>query len=274
VLFVAAFFLAPLILMAFMSLNRWPLLGGHRWVGLANYSRLLGDPVFRSTLLFTAKYTAVLTPLLFCCGLGLAHLVKGKRRGVGFFRTVYFIPVVLGFASSAYLFVFLFNPQVGTIGKVLTDLHIARSAPEWLSSPTLALAAVAIMVVWKTVGFTMLLLMIGLQSIPEDLNEAARVDGAGRWSVFARITMPLLRRTIALVLIFSVVGSMLAFDQFYIMTGGGPQNQTITAVYEIYNTSFVAFDLGYGSAMSVVLMVILMVISGVQLFLLRDDTEH
>lgn len=274
VLFVTVFFIAPLLLMVFMSFNKWPLLGAHSWLGLGNYTQLLGDAGFRSALVFTLKYTVVLTPVLFLLGLGLAFLVKNQRRGVGFFRTVYFIPVVLGFASAAYLAVFLFNPQVGTIGKVLTDLHITDAPPEWLSAPNLALAAVALMVVWKTVGFTMLLLMTGLQSIPEELNEAARVDGAGRFNTLWHITLPLLRRTIALSLIFSVVGSMLAFDQFYIMTGGGPQNQTITVVYRIYNTSFVSFDLGYGAAMSVVLMIILMIISGIQLFLLRDDTEQ
>lgn len=274
VLFVMVFFLAPLALMVFMSFNNWPLLGQHRWIGLDNYAKIVGDATFRSALLFTLKYTLVLTPVVFFVGLGLAFLVKNPRRGVGFFRTVYFVPVVLGFASAAYLAVFLFNPQVGTIGKVLTDLHITRSPPEWLSAPGIALVAVALMVTWKTVGFTMLLLMTGLQSIPQDITEAAQVDGSGRFNTLLHITLPLLRKTIALSLILSVVGSMLAFDQFFIMTGGGPQNQTITVVYKIYNTSFVSFDLGYGSAMSVVLMVILMIISGIQLFLLREDTEQ
>jgi multiple sugar transport system permease protein len=273
VLFVTVFFLAPLALMIFMSLNKWPLLGAHSWLGLDNYTKILHDNAFKSALWFTLKYTLVLTPVLFVIGLGLAYLVKSSRPGVGFFRTVYFIPVVLGFASAAYLFVFLFNPQVGTIGKLLTDLHITSSPPEWLSTPNLALVAVALMVTWKTVGFTMLLLMTGLQSIPEELNEAARVDGAGHTRTLWHITLPLLRKTIALSLIFSIAGSMLAFDQFYIMTGGGPQNKTVTVVYHIYNTSFISFDLGYGAAMSVVLMVILMIISGIQLFLLREDTE-
>jgi multiple sugar transport system permease protein len=274
VLFVTVFFLAPLALMIFMSLNKWPLLGEHSWLGLGNYTKILDDNAFKTALWFTLKYTLVLTPVLFVVGFGLAFLVKNPRPGVGIFRTVYFIPVVLGLASASYLAVFLFNPQVGTIGKVLTDLHITSSPPEWLSTPNLALVAVALTITWKTVGFTMLLLMTGLQSIPEELNEAATVDGAGHVNTLWHITLPLLRKTIALALIFSVAGSMLAFDQFYIMTGGGPQNQTITVVYRIYNTSFISFDLGYGAAMSVVLMVILMIISGIQLFLLREDTEH
>jgi len=192
VLFVMVFFLAPLALMVFMSFNNWPLLGQHRWIGLDNYAKIVGDATFRSALLFTLKYTLVLTPVVFFVGLGLAFLVKNPRRGVGFFRTVYFVPVVLGFASAAYLAVFLFNPQVGTIGKVLTDLHITRSPPEWLSAPGIALVAVALMVTWKTVGFTMLLLMTGLQSIPQDITEAAQVDGSGRFNTLLHITLPLL----------------------------------------------------------------------------------
>jgi multiple sugar transport system permease protein len=273
VTFVAVFFLAPLGLMVWMSFHQWPLLGQHSWIGLGNYRHLLDDSTFLHSLWFTVKYTALVTPILFVIGLALALLVKERRRGVGFFRTTYFMPYVVGFAAAAYLWVFLLNAQSGPIGKVLTDLGIVGSPPQFLSQPRTALFAVTAMVTWKVVGFSMLLLMTGLQSIPDELNEAARVDGAGRRATMWHITLPLLRRTIALTLIFSVVGSFLAFDQFYIMTAGGPQNQTLTVVYWIYNTSFIAFDLGYGAALSLALMLLLLVISGIQLYLLRDTTE-
>jgi multiple sugar transport system permease protein len=129
------------------------------------------------------------------------------------------------------------------------------------------------MVTWKVVGLQMLLLLSGLQSIPDDVVEAARIDGAGRWQLFSHITVPLLRPTLALVLVFSVAGSLLAFDQFFIMTNGGPSNSTITAVYTIYRTSFISFKLGYGAALSVFLMVILAAVSAVQMLLLRN-TDH
>ena len=128
-------------------------------------------------------------------------------------------------------------------------------------------------VTWKVVGIQMLLLLAGLQSIPTELEEAARIDGARRWQVFRYITLPLLRPTLALVLVFSVAGSLLAFDQFYIMTAGGPSNSTITAVYQIYRVSFVQFQVGYGAALSVLLMVVLAAVSAVQLLLLRN-TDH
>ncbi|MGI3786770.1 MAG: carbohydrate ABC transporter permease [Janthinobacterium lividum] len=126
------------------------------------------------------------------------------------------------------------------------------------------------MVTWKVVGLQMLLLLAGLQSIPDDVLEAARIDGAGRWKGFWHITVPLLRPTLALVLVFSVAGSLLAFDQFFIMTNGGPANSTITAVYAIHRTSFISFKLGYGAALSVFLMVILAIVSAVQMLLLRN----
>ena len=129
--------------------------------------------------------------------------------------------------------------------------------------------SIIVMVVWKIAGFTMIILLTGLQAIPTELQEAARIDGASRWQRFRRITLPLMRRTIALALILSVAGSMLAFDQFYIILRGGPQNQTITAVYWIFNQSFVSFKLGYGAALSMVLLVILVALSLVQLWLLR-----
>jgi multiple sugar transport system permease protein len=130
------------------------------------------------------------------------------------------------------------------------------------------------MVTWKTVGFTMLLLVVGMQAIPEELLEAARVDGAGRWARLRHVTLPLLRRTFALALVLSVIGSFLGFDQFYILTHGGPQNQTITVVYWIYNNAFTYFKLGYGAALSLVLLAILVLISVVQLYLLRDTTQY
>jgi multiple sugar transport system permease protein len=130
------------------------------------------------------------------------------------------------------------------------------------------------MVTWKVVGLQMLLLLSGLQSIPDEVVEAARIDGAGRWQLFLHITLPLLRPTLALVLVFSVAGSLLAFDQFYIMTGGGPSNSTITAVYQIYRISFNSFRLGYGAALSVLLMVILAAVSLVQMLLLRNTDHH
>jgi multiple sugar transport system permease protein len=234
---------------------------------------MVHDPSFLHSLGFTVKYTVIITPLLLLVGFGLAVLVKESRPGVGFFRTTFFLPYVIGFAAASYLWLWLLDPGVGLLDRGLQDLGLTSKPVLWMSTPGRALLAVILMIVWKVVGFTMLLLMSGLQSIPDDVNEAARVDGAGRWATFTRITVPLLRRNIALVTILTVAGSFLAFDQFYILTNGGPNNQTLTLVFWIYSSSFANVQLGYGAAMSVVLMLILMAITAVQLYLLRDETE-
>ena len=229
--FVGVFFLAPFVLMIWMSLHKWPLLGHKSWTGVANYSAMLHDPVWWQSLGFTAEYTAIITPILIVVGFALALLVREHRRGVGFFRTVYFMPYVIGFAAASYLWVWFLNPSVGLFDKTLQALGITSSPVLWFNTRTLALFAVVLMIVWKVVGFTMLLFMSGLQGIPDDVREAAQMDQAGRWVTLWRITLPLLRRTIALTVILAVVGSMLAFDQFYIMTNGGPNNQTLTTVF-------------------------------------------
>ena len=272
-LFVLLFFITPLAMSGFMSLNDWPLLGSRHFIGLDNYRAIKDDTQFWQALGFTLKYAAIATPVIFLVALGLALLVRKNAPGVGVFRTAFFIPVVLGLGATSYLWIWLFNDQVGVFNNILEGLGILQQPYEFLGDSTTSLISIVIMVVWKTAGFTMLLFVIGMQSIPEDLFEAARVDGAGRWATLVRITLPLLRRTFALALVVSVIGSILAFDQFYIMTSGGPNNETLTAVYWIYNNGFTYYHLGYAAALSMVLLVILLAISVVQLYLLRDTTQ-
>jgi len=156
---------------------------------------------------------------------------------------------------------------------LLRRLGIIQGSLLWLAKYDTAMVAIIIMVVWKTAGGTMLLLLIGMQSVPDDLYEAAKVDGANAWQRTRFIMLPLLKRTFALALILSVTGSFLAFDQFYILTNGGPQNQTISLVYMIVNTAFIAFKIGYATAISIVLLFILVLLNGIQLFLLRESAQ-
>ncbi len=270
-IFIGVFFITPLIMTAWMSLHDWPLLGSKAFIGLENYRDLLTDKQFWRSLWFTTQYTLVVTPCIFLLGFVLALVVQLPLRGIGFFRTVYFLPVVIGLGTSSLLWVWLLNDRVGLINKLLLDLGLIEKSVVWLGNKTLALTAVVISVVWKTVGLTMILLLGGLQSIPREFYEAARVDGANFWTQLRFITLPLLRRTFALTLLLSVIGSYLAFDQFYILTSGGPRNQTISVVYWIFNNSFIYFDMGYGSALSMVLLSVLVLLSGLQLYLLRDD---
>jgi len=272
--FVGVFFIVPLLMTVWMSLNDWSLLGTPHFIGLANYSAVLGDGQFWSSLGFTTKYTLIVTPPIFLVAFGLAVLVRQPRRGVGIFRTAFFLPVVVGLATASLLWIFLLNDQVGVVNGVLQGLGVIHDPVEWFADPTSALLVIAVMVVWKTAGLAMILLLVGLQAIPAELYEAARVDGAGWWARLRYITLPLLRRTFALALVISVIGSFLAFEPFYIITQGGPINSTITVVYWIYNTAFTYFRLGYGATLSLVLLLILVAISVAQLYLLRDDTRY
>jgi multiple sugar transport system permease protein len=273
ILLIVAFFLVPLVMTFWISLHNWPLLGRHRFIGLDNYRRALVDPGFRTALKFTVVYTLVITPVLFVLGLGMAFLVRRKVRAAGIFQSIYFMPVCIGLAAGSFLWLYLGQAQIGPLFDLLRRVGLVEAEGNLFAGKWTGLLLVIAMVTWKVVGLQMLLLLSGLQSIPDDVVEAARIDGAGRWQAFSHITVPLLRPTLALVLVFSVAGSLLAFDQFFIMTNGGPSNSTITAVYTIYRTSFISFKLGYGAALSVFLMVILAAVSAVQMLLLRN-TDH
>jgi multiple sugar transport system permease protein len=270
IVLIVAFFVVPLVMTFWISLNNWPLLGQHRFIGLANYRRALIDPGFHAALKFTVLYTVVITPVLFLLGLGLAFLVRRRVRAARVFQSIYFMPVCIGLASGSFLWLYLGQAGIGPLFDLLRRAGVVGADGNIFAGTWGALLMVSGMVTWKVVGLQMLLLLAGLQSIPDDVVEAARIDGAGRWKGFWYITVPLLRPTLALVLVFSVAGSLLAFDQFFIMTNGGPANSTITAVYAIYRTSFISFKLGYGAALSVFLMVILAVVSAVQMLLLRN----
>jgi multiple sugar transport system permease protein len=266
---VTVFFIVPLIMTFWMSLHDWPLLGEHRFIGLDNYRRALQDSEWLHAIRFTLEYTLIITPVLLIVALVLAFLVHRGGRAARAFQSVFFLPVVIGFAAAAYLWLYLAQPGLGPLSDLAAKLGFADRDTNWFATATSGLLLVCLMVVWKVAGMQMVLLLSGLQSIPVEVNEAALIDGAGPWKTFRYVTVPLLRPTLALVLVFSVAGSLLAFDQFYIMTSGGPSNGTITAVYQIYRTSFINFELGYGAALSAMLMVVLAAVSALQMLLLR-----
>lgn len=271
---VIVFFVMPVLFTVWMSLHNWPLMGASRWIGLGNYIRMFNDARFLSALNFTAYYTVIVTIAIFAVAFPLAIFVEKERRFVSTYRTIIFLPVVVGLASASLLWVWLANVDSGFIGPALKALGLVEKSPNLLATFDSAFLTIIIMVVWKIAGFTMIILLTGLQAIPAELTEAARIDGASRWQRFRHLTLPLMRKTIALALIVSVTGSILAFDQFYIMTSGGPQNRMISVVYYIFNQSFVSFNLGYGAALSIALLAILMVISIAQLWLLRVGDER
>jgi len=268
---VTVFFLAPLVLAFWISLTEWNVGGFKRFVGLENYIDLLTDKKWHAALQFTTFYTVIVTALTFAMGFGLALLVRMRQRRFVALRTAFYLPVVIGVATASFIFLYLFNDQIGAVNAALKGLGIIHDDVAWLADPGTAFLTLLVLTVWKNAGFAMITLLIAMQAVPEELYEAARVDGASARQSLRRITVPLILPTIALVVLLLVVGSYLAFDQFYIITRGGPNNSTITATYWIYNQAFVGFKFGYSTAMSVVLMMFLVILGAIQLRILRRD---
>jgi multiple sugar transport system permease protein len=264
-LFVGVFVLIPLGQLVAVSLTDRSLLGGGKFIGLANYWRIWNDSSFWRALEFTAKYTLVLTPILMVLGFALALLTVENTPLKRLTRTIVFLPVVIGLSSSSLLWFWLLDEQVGLLNKLLVDLRLIREPIVWFATADLAFWAVVISITWKVVGFGMVLFVAGIQSINTDILEAALMDGASYWGRVRLIILPLTRRVVLLTTLVSAIGSMLAFDQFYIMTSGGPRGQTFTAVYRIYQNSFISFKLGYGAALSIVLTLIILVFSTMQI---------
>src|ERR1044071_8159850 len=246
---VAVFFLVPLVLVLWMSLHEWPLIGEPTFNMPANYTAISRNPLFVNAVWFTLEYTIIVTIVLFGTAFGLALLVQRHRPGVGLFRTAFFLPGAVGFATASLLFYGLLSRDLGPLNPILSALGILDKPVSWVSgSPNLALGSSIGLVIWRFAGFNMLILLTGLQAIPGEVYEAAHVDGAGRWQQFTSITLPLMRPTIALVLILMITGSLLAFDQFYILTNGGPDNSTTSVVMVIVREAFTRFDLGSAAA--------------------------
>ena len=272
-LFVAVFVLIPLGQLVATSLSDRSLLGGGKFIGFANYWRIWNDSSFWRALEFTAKYTLVLTPILIGLGFALALLTVDNTPLKRLTRTIVFLPVVIGLSSSSLLWFWLLDEQVGLLNKLLVDLHLIGEPIVWFATADLAFWAVVISITWKVVGFGMVLFIAGIQSINPDILEAALMDGASYWGRVRLIILPLTRRVLLLTTLVSAIGSMLAFDQFYIMTSGGPRGQTFTAVYWIYQNSFISFKLGYGAALSIVLTLIILVFSTMQIALTARSAE-
>lgn len=269
-LFVAVFVLVPVGFAIYLSLTDYPLIGPDHWVGLQNWAAVGQDATFVHSVLFTLEYTVIVTPAIFLLGYGLAVLLRRRRRGSTVLRTLFFLPYVVGLVTESFILLLELQPGSGGLNALLRWLHITNGQTAWLVHTNLALVAVCGLVIWFASGLTMVLLMGGMQGISPDLIEAADIDGASWLAKELRVRMPLLRRTIAMSLIISVVGSFLAFNQFYILTQGGPGTSTDTVVMWIYQVAFVQLHLGRATAMSLALVLLVGFISFIQFFALRD----
>lgn len=255
ILVVTVFVLVPIGASLYLSFWRWPLIGpGRAFVGLANYGRLLHSPEFWNAIRVTSLYTLGVVPLSTAASLALALLVDRPLRGLSVYRTAFFMPVVTSTVAVAIVWKWIYNPQGGLLNGLLRVIHLPP--PGWLTDPRWALPALIIMAVWKYAGYYMVMLLAGLQAIPREYVEAARIDGAGRLDCFRHVTWPLLRPTTALVVITSTIFAFQVFGPVYVMTGGGPVRSTSVIVYHLYERAFGFQELGYASAMGWALFLI------------------
>ena len=270
VVFVLVFTAVPLIGMVAMSFTNWSLITPPKLIGLTNFQQALADGQFWGSLGYTLKYTLLITPILMVGGYLLALLVAPNTPLRRTTRAIIFVPVVIGLGVSSLLWVWLFDPTFGLINAAVIDLGLVDKPIQFLGvDADVSTWSIIASVTWKVLGFGMILFVAAIQAIPSEINEATMVDGASFWQRTRRVTVPLTRRTILLVTLVSVIGSLLAFDQFYIMTAGQPFNQTSTAVFYIYKNSFPFLHLGYGAALSLILAAIILVFTVVQMALTR-----
>jgi multiple sugar transport system permease protein len=261
------FTVGPMVAAAGLSLVRWNLLKPPEFIGLDNYVRLIGDANFRAAVINTIAYVAGYLPLVFVGGMLIALALNERLRGLAIFRTAYFLPVVTSWVVVALMWRWLLDPGAGVVNHVLSLVGI--DGPGWYNDPVWAMPSVIIASAWKDLGFVMVILLAGLQSIPDEYYEAASVDGAGRWTRFRHITLPLLTPSLFFVLVISLINNLQVFDQVWVMTRGGPAGATSVVVEQIVTNAFSYGQMGYAAAMSMLFFVVLLVITIVQFRLQR-----
>lgn len=268
------FFVIPMVLLVVMSFYNWPLLGIARPTGFDNYTKAFADGTFFRALGFSAWFTLVLVPLSMAVSYGTAVMVRGTGRFVSFVRTAFFMPVVIGFTAAAYMASVLLMSGTGIVNVILEAAGITDGQTAWFTNANRAFWAIVVLTVWKTMGVAMILLMAGMQAVPGEVIDAAKIDGAGWWRREGSIVFPLIRRQFALCLILALSGTLLVFDQFFVLTKGGPSGSTTTAVMYTYSQSFVRYNLGYGAALSIIITAVILVIAFVQLKTLRAGSAE
>lgn len=270
IVFVGVFVLVPLVLAVVISFTDWPLIGTVKWIGVKNYLSIATDAGFGKSVGYTFLYTAIVTLPILVLGYLMAVLVRANRPGVTFLRVVLFLPYVVGLSTISFMLVLEAQPGTGAVNVILKAVGLTDGQTAWLVDGPLATGLICAMVIWMAPGLTMMLIMAGMQGIPRDVYESAAIDGAGAWRQEFEITVPMLRRTIAMCLIISVIASFLAFTQFYVLTHGGPGTATTPVVLYIYNRAFVQLQLGAATALSIVLVVVVGLITALQFWLLRE----
>lgn len=269
----SAFILFPVLFSLYLSFHKWNMFSQERsFVGLENYVRAMQSAEFWSVLKNTLVYTLGTVPLNMMLALWVAYLLNKKVFGKKFLRTAFFTPVIISSVAAAVIWRWIYEPNFGLLNHFLSWFGIP--SVNWLNDPTAAMFALIIMGVWKTFGVNMVLFAAGLQGIPEHYYEAAEIDGAGKWSKFWHITLPLLSPTTFFILVMSVIGSFQVFDIVYVLTSGGPLGSTKVLVFYLYEHAFKFFEMGYASAVAYLLFALIFVLTLIQIRYLKDRVHY
>jgi multiple sugar transport system permease protein len=260
------FGVVPIVWSAVMSFQRNNMSSTAPFIGLANYRQMVHDPIVAQAIGHTIVYTALFVPGTMLVGLFLAVAMNRKIRFINFYRTAAYATMAISTISEALVFIWLFDPSYGIVNYILSLLHIPQQ--QFLSSPAEALYVIVIMTIWGWTGFAVVIYLAALQGIPQVLTEAAAIDGAGRWSTFRRITVPLLSPASLFLVVWLTINALQLFDEVYLATGGsgGPLNSTTVLVFYLYEQAFGSgnFNFGYASAIAYFLFVIIVVVTVIQ----------
>ncbi len=276
ILLLAIFLLIPFIVAFVLSFTNQRLITNPnlptQFIGFRNYIRLLNDFEFLQALKNNFYFSVIVVPLQTFFALLLAILVNQKLRFISLFRTIYFSPVVTTMVVVAIIWYFLYNPGEGFINQVLQVISFGKLGPyRWLNDTSLAMPAIMVLSIWQGVGFQMIIYLAGLQGIPEELYEASHVDGANQWQQFFYITIPQLRNTTIFVVISTTILAFKLFTQVWVMTRGGPQGATRTAIVYLYEQGFQRLRVGYASTIAVLFFLIVLCVSLIQRFYLKEE---
>ena len=255
------FVVGPMIGLLWLSFHRWDLIGDPRHVGLRNFERLFRDRLFLKSMEVTIVYGLGRVPLGIIVALGTALLLNNRRiKFIGIWRTIYYMPVVLPPVAISLVWMWIYNPRYGILNTMIQQF-LGIPGPRWLDDAALVLPSLMVMAVWAAAGRNMIIYLSGLQGISNELYEASAIDGAGYWRQFFRITLPLLTPVIFFNLITGMIDTFKLFTQAYVMTEGGPRNQSLFFTYYLFQKGFMQYQMGYASAMAVVVFIIIMALT-------------
>jgi multiple sugar transport system permease protein len=271
--FYSAFVIYPIAKALAGSFHKWnPLNGQYDFIGAANYAYALSDGLFWSSMLNNLIFTTAVVALRVALGLWIALLLAGLSRFRDLFQTLFFIPVISSLVAIAYVWKWMYDPNIGLINEALGLLGMQGS--NWLMDPATAMPAVIVMTVWKDSGYAVVIFLAGLLNLSRDIFEAAEIDGASKARIFFRITWPLLNRTTVFVVVTSLISYLQSFAQIFVMTSGGPGTRTFITTYQIFTEAFVNYNFGYASSISFMLFLVIIVLTLIQFRAMKGEGEE